>query len=127
MKEYIDAIKKYAVFSGRVSRREYWMFFLFNLLINIILLFVGYVTFGEKGMKLFSNIYGLVILSPALAVTIRRLHDIGKSGWWVLISLIPLFGGIILLVMLMRDSQAGDNKYGANPKGINSNPGSVIN
>ena len=103
------------------------MFFLFNLLINIILLFVGYVTFGEKGMKLFSNIYGLVILSPALAVTIRRLHDIGKSGWWVLISLIPLFGGIILLVMLMRDSQAGDNKYGANPKGINGNPGSVIN
>jgi uncharacterized membrane protein YhaH (DUF805 family) len=72
----------------------------------------------DLGYGWFYLIYALVIFIPGLAVTVRRLHDVGKSGWWYLLAFIPLIGAIILLVWFCTDSQAGTNKWGANPKEI---------
>lgn len=114
---YIDALRyKYADFSGRARRSEYWYFVLFNFLAYIILFTIGF-AFGEYGIFLVA-IYALGIIIPSLAIVVRRLHDVGKSGWFYFISLIPLIGGIWLLVLLCTDSEPGRNKWGYNPKGI---------
>ncbi|MED4533474.1 DUF805 domain-containing protein [Metabacillus fastidiosus] len=110
---YLEVLKKYAVFQGRARRKEYWMFTLFNVLISIVLSIIEVV--GDMP-SILTGIYSLAILLPSLAVTARRLHDIGKSGWWILISLIPLIGAIVLLVFTCQDSEEGSNKYGSNPK-----------
>jgi len=117
---YLDVLKKYAVFGGRSRRKEYWYFVLFTVLISIVLSIIDAVlgTPGaEGGAGLLSGIYSLAVLIPSLAVSIRRLHDTGRSGWWILISLVPLIGTIVLLVFTVQDSQPGDNEYGPNPKG----------
>ncbi|MGA5324319.1 DUF805 domain-containing protein [Streptomyces seoulensis] len=109
---YVDVLKKYAVFSGRARRKEYWMFFLFNLIISIVLAIVD----NALDTSILGIVYFLAVLIPALAVTVRRLHDTSRSGWWILISLVPLVGGIILLVFTVSDSKPEANEYGPNPK-----------
>ncbi|MGW4226533.1 DUF805 domain-containing protein [Streptomyces bauhiniae] len=109
---YVDVLKKYAVFSGRARRQEYWMFVLFNLIISIVLAIVD----AALDTSILGIVYFLAVLIPALAVTVRRLHDTSRSGWWILISLIPLVGGIILLVFTVFDSKPETNEYGPNPK-----------
>jgi uncharacterized membrane protein YhaH (DUF805 family) len=119
MNWYLDVLKKYAVFSGRARRKEYWMFFLFNLIVSIVLTIIDGVIgtlSAEAGVGLLSGLYTLAILVPAIAVTLRRLHDTSRSGWWILIALVPLVGGIVLLVFMLLDSTPGDNQYGPNPK-----------
>jgi len=117
---YLEAIKKYAVFSGRSRRKEYWYFVLFNIIVSIVLGWIDALlgTRGSyAGAGLLSGIYGLAVIIPSLAVTVRRLHDIDRSGWWILIGLVPLIGVIVLLVFALLDGTPGDNRYGPNPKG----------
>jgi uncharacterized membrane protein YhaH (DUF805 family) len=114
MNYYLEVLKKYAVFSGRARRKEYWMFILFNFIAYAILGFIE-VLLGIPAIL--SSIYGLAVLIPSLAVCVRRLHDSGRSGWWILIGLLPLVGFIVLLIFMVLDSQPGDNQYGPNPKG----------
>lgn len=117
---YLEAVKnKYAVFTGRAQRQEFWYFILFYFLIYIALSFVDQVTGTldeQTGAGLFSGLYALAMLIPSLAVGARRLHDINRSGWWQLLMLIPIIGGLILIFFFVQDSQAGDNQYGPNPK-----------
>jgi uncharacterized membrane protein YhaH (DUF805 family) len=113
MKWYLEVLKKYAVFAGRARRTEYWMFTLFSFIIVIALSAIEGML-GSPGIV--SGLYSLAVLIPCLAVTVRRLHDTNRSGWWIFISLIPLVGAIVLLVFLVSDSTPGDNTYGPNPK-----------
>lgn len=116
MEWYLKCLKQhYFDFNGRARRQEYWMFTLINVVISIALT----VVLGLISQKLLpiANIYSLAVLLPALGVTARRLHDIGKSGWMMLIALIPLVG-LYLIYLLCQDSQSGSNAYGANPKGL---------
>ena len=120
MNWYLEVLKKYAVFSGRARRKEYWYFFLFNFIIGIVLGVIDAATGSvskEAGMGLLGSIYALAILIPGTAVSVRRIHDTDRSGWWLLIGLIPLIGAIVLLVFMVRDSTPGENQYGVNPKG----------
>lgn len=110
---YLNVIKKYAVFQGRARRKEYWMFTLFNFIVTILLTIVEYMTGIQSVLVI---IYSLILLLPSIGVAVRRLHDIGKTGWWLLISLIPVIGGIVLLVFNCLDSEPGANKYGPSPK-----------
>ena len=119
MNWYLSALKKYAVFTGRARRREYWFFQLINGLILIALIFVehkpGTVSL-RPSLGFLSGLFVLAMFLPSLGVLVRRLHDTGRSGWWFLIGLIPLVGPIILLVFTLLDSQPGTNQYGPNPK-----------
>ncbi|OZM56446.1 hypothetical protein CIB95_11770 [Lottiidibacillus patelloidae] len=112
MEWYLKVLKNYVNFSGRARRKEYWMFVLFNMIVAFVLGFIDGILF-EVG--LLGNLYLLAVLLPSLAVSVRRLHDTGRSGWWLLISLIPLIGGIILLFFLCEDSKDA-NQFGPNPK-----------
>jgi len=121
MNWYLQALKQYAVFKGRARRKEYWFFALFNLIVSVVLTVVDYMTGSldpELGVGLLSGIYSLAILIPSLAVTVRRLHDTDRTGWWVLIAFIPFIGAIVLLVFMLLDSKPGDNQHGPNPKGV---------
>jgi uncharacterized membrane protein YhaH (DUF805 family) len=113
MEEYLKVIKEhYADFDGRARRKEYWMFALINMIISIVLTFGG----RSIGAEWIGSLYSLAVLVPGIAVAVRRLHDIGKSGWWLLIALIPLVGAIWLIVLLATDGTKEDNEYGASPK-----------
>lgn len=112
---YLGTLAKYATFSGRASRQEYWFFTLFNLLISFSL---GLIDALLQTGEIFSSLYSLAVLLPSLAVACRRLHDIGRTGWWLLLALIPLLGWIILIIFHCLDSEAGTNQYGENPKGL---------
>ncbi len=120
MSWYLEVLQKYAMFDGRARRKEYWMFFLINILVSVVLLAIDNLigTFSPQmgGVGLLQGLYSLAILIPSLAVTVRRLHDTGRTGWWVLISLVPLIGGLILLIFMVLDSEPGTNEYGPNPK-----------
>jgi len=119
MSWYLEVLKKYAVFNGRARREEYWMFFLFNLIITVVLIVIDLLigTFSpQTGVGLLEGLYSLAVLIPGVAVTVRRLHDTGRTGWWILIALIPFIGGIVLLIFMVLDSQPGTNRYGPNPK-----------
>jgi len=111
--EYLGVLKKYAVFSGRARRKEFWMFVLINFIIAVVLSGVDMML----GLGFLGFIYAIATLVPALAVGARRLHDIGKTGWWQLVGLVPLIGLIILIIFFVMDSNPGDNQYGPNPKG----------
>jgi uncharacterized membrane protein YhaH (DUF805 family) len=115
MQWYLSVLKKYAVFSGRASRSEFWFFQLFNVIALIVLAIVDSVV-GTRGIL--EGLYGLAVLLPSLSVIVRRLHDIGRSGWWFFIELVPAVGVIILIVFLCQDSQPVANQYGVNPKGV---------
>lgn len=109
---YLKVVKNYAVFQGRARRKEHWMFILFNVIISLVLSIIE----NLIGIpSVLTSIYSLVVLLPTLGVSVRRLHDTGRSGWWILIGLIPLIGGIVLLVFACQDSDR-DNQYGPNPK-----------
>jgi uncharacterized membrane protein YhaH (DUF805 family) len=116
MNYYSDVLKKYAVFSGRARRKEYWMFVLINTIISIVLGWAA--STNNQVLVGVSYLYVLAVLIPSIAVFVRRLHDTNHSGWWIFIGLIPLVGAIILLVFSVKDSQPGDNQYGPNPKGM---------
>jgi len=118
MNWYLDAWKNYVNFQGRARRKAYWMFALFNVIAIVVLgLIEGTLGLsGQNGYGILTGIYSLAIILPGLAVAIRRLHDTGRSGWWILIGLVPLVGPIVLLVFFVQDSQPGSNQYGPNPK-----------
>ena len=118
MSWFIIALKKYATFSGRSQRSEYWYYLLFYLIIYVVLILVdGMIgTTSKSGIGILSGIFALGMLLPSLAVAVRRLHDTGRTGWWILINFIPLIGFIVLLVFFVQDSESGANKYGDNPK-----------
>ncbi|WP_417347574.1 DUF805 domain-containing protein [Ferrimonas sp.] len=120
MKWYLMAWQRCLQFRGRSRRTEYWMFVLINILVAIAIAFVD-LTLGtvdeQTGTGTFSTLYSLIVFLPTLALTVRRLHDTGRTGWWVLISLIPIVGVIVLLVFMVLDGEPGDNDFGANPKG----------
>lgn len=121
-----SVFSKYATFEGRASRSEYWFFYLFNILLEIGLYVVGLIlgaivgdaTGALAGMGIgyvLFCLYALVALIPGISVFVRRMHDIGRSGWWFWIGLIPFVGAIVLLVFLVTGSDRGDNQYGPEP------------
>ena len=121
MNYYLDVLKKYAVFNGRARRKEYWMFVLFNIIASMVLSFVdGLIGTVDPvtGFGALSGLYSLAVLIPSIAVSVRRLHDVGKNGAMLFIAFIPIVGGIWLLVLMVGDSMPGDNEFGANPKDV---------
>ena len=119
MNWYLEVLKKYAVFDGRARRKEYWFFNLFNLLISIALTFIDGVTGSfdpETGLGLLSGLYTLGVFIPGIAVSVRRLHDTDRSGWWLLLFLVPVIGALVLLYFMVLDSNPERNEYGASPK-----------
>lgn len=112
MEWYLKVLKNYVGFQGRARRKEYWMFTLFSIIVSVILSIVETVI-GLPAVL--TTLYSLAVLLPSLAVSVRRLHDTGRSGWWLLLSLIPLIGTIVLLVFVCEDSKE-NNRYGSNPK-----------
>jgi uncharacterized membrane protein YhaH (DUF805 family) len=118
---YLEVLSKYAVFEGRARRMEYWMFALISFVVSIAIGFgVGFVGgmlgLDQNVLMMLSFAYSLAVLIPSLAVSVRRMHDTGRSGWWLLIILVPIIGAIVLLVFSLQDSQQGTNAYGRNPK-----------
>ena len=120
---YLEALKKYADFKGRARRREYWFFVLGNFLIAVLCL-AGMGAFPDSAIGttfvLIYVVFALGVIIPNLAVTVRRLHDNDRTGWWIFISIIPLIGPLISLYFLVQDSQSGKNRFGLNPKGEGS-------
>lgn len=117
MNWYVEVLKKYAIFEGRARRKEYWYFVLFSFIVTFALTIIDVLigTFGA-GIGTLSGIYGLGVLIPSIAVGIRRLHDTNRSGWWLLIGLVPIIGPIVLIIFLALDSNPEENRYGGNPK-----------
>lgn len=128
MSWYLAVLKKYAVFSGRARRKEFWFFVLFNIIFAVIALVIDNVlgiTIEDLNYGPLYLVYVVATILPNLGVAIRRLHDIGKSGWWILIELIPLIGSIWLIVLFARNGEPGENKYGPDPKGMETEPSAV--
>jgi len=115
MNWYLAAFKKYAQFSGRSRRKEFWMFFLFNIIAAAILGVIDSLV-GTNGIL--AGVYSLIVLIPGLALNIRRLHDVNKSGGFIFINLIPLVGSIWYLVLMCTEGTRGDNKFGPDPKAV---------
>ena len=116
---YLNVItKKYTEFKGRASRKEYWMYVLFGIVISIVLSIVDRILglSTSRGFGLIGSLYSLAVLLPGLAIAVRRLHDTNKSGLWLLLILVPLIGPIVILVFLILDGQKQDNQYGSVPK-----------
>jgi uncharacterized membrane protein YhaH (DUF805 family) len=113
MEYFLAAIKQYATFTGRTTRKEYWMFVLFYLIFYIALMIVDSIL----GTPVLGIIFSLALLIPSISIAARRLHDTGRTGWWQLIALIPLIGTIVLIVFLCQDSTE-TNQYGPNPKAL---------
>jgi len=112
---YTYALKNYVKFDGRARRREYWLFFLFNFLITIGISIIDMLTGSydpDLGLGTLGTIYGLLVLLPGIALAVRRLHDTGRSGWWLLLILIPFIGALILLIFFVLDSNEEGAKYG---------------
>jgi uncharacterized membrane protein YhaH (DUF805 family) len=131
MNWYLKVLKQYVDFGGRARRTEFWMFTLFNVIISIALAVVDALLFGSGSfaavsggvsasvnLGLLGTIYSLAVLLPSLAVTVRRLHDTDRSGWWILIGLVPLVGGIVLLVFMVLEGTRGPNSHGPDPKAV---------
>ena len=122
MKWFLEVLtQKYATFEGRARRKEYWYFILFYCIALFVLMVVDVLagTFNEEAeIGLFSGLFVLATIVPSIAVTVRRLHDTDRSGWWFLISFVPLVGALVLLVFMVLDSTPGANRFGENPKGV---------
>ncbi len=114
MSWYLQVLKKYVVFSGRARRKEYWYFALFSIIISIVLSVID----NLIGFYVLASLYSLAVLLPSIGVSIRRLHDTGRTGWWIFIGLIPLIGTVILIIYMVIDSQEGTNQYGPSPKAV---------
>lgn len=111
--------QKYATFSGRARRAEYWQFFVAIILILVALSVLdGLIgTFSiDAGAGLLSGLFGVAIILPSLALYVRRLHDVGWSGWWVLLFLVPFVSTVMFFVLGFKDSEVGDNRFGPSPK-----------
>ena len=129
---FVDTLKnRYAAFKGRATRSEYWYFLLFSIIIALILTaldsmiinpLLGIQPLVETARTgILGTLFSFGTLIPSIALAIRRLHDIGKSGWWILLGVIPLvniIGIFVLLYLFIKDSQPGENLYGHNPKGM---------
>ncbi len=116
---YLKVINNYRDFNGRARRKEYWMFVLYNIMFSVgamVLDNVFGIAWGSLGYGPLYAIYGLIVIIPNLAVLIRRLHDVGKSGWMLLILVVPFIGAFWLLYLLVTDSIPEANQYGENPK-----------
>ncbi len=115
---YLKALKQYVNFRGRATRKEYWMFVLFNFLIMLGLTIIDVIIIltADISQSIFSNLYSLAVFLPSLAVGARRLHDTGRSGWWLLLGIVPLIGLIVLIIFFVQDSEPNENQYGPNPK-----------
>src|SRR5262245_56973813 len=127
MNWYLKVLKNYAVFNGRARRKEYWFFVLFNAIFTIAAMvvdnFLGLTFSDETAYGPFYLLYTLAVLIPGIAVSVRRLHDIGRSGWYFLLALIPCVGGIVLLVFDLTPGDVGPNQYGPDPiEGFERNP-----
>ena len=112
MNWYITVLRKYAEFDGRARRSEYWYFILVNFMVTLLFSGLG-LAFGFMEM---GNVYSLAVFVPSLAVSVRRLHDIGKTGWNYFWVFVPIVGWVILIVYHARDGVVGENEYGVNPK-----------
>lgn len=109
MKWYIKVLTNYATFTGRARRKEYWMFTLFNTIISIILSLIDiFVLERPEGLNI-GNLYSIIMLLPSLGVAVRRMHDVNKSGWYILI---PIYN----LILCVTEGDSGDNEYGSDPK-----------
>ena len=119
MNWYLEVLKKYAVFEGRAGRKEYWFFVLFNILISMALGYVDWLTGNinpETGLGILSGIYALGVMIPGMAVSVRRLHDTNRSGWWLLITFVPVIGALVFLYFMVLDSNPEINEFGPSPK-----------
>jgi len=130
MKWFINAIKKYATFNGRARRKEYWNFYLFMIISLVVvsimdfilgtyIISIPYPVVGEiirSGIGILYTLSSLFFIIPTLAVSVRRLHDVGKSGAYLFVQLIPVVGAIWFLILLCTDSDLGVNRYGESPK-----------
>ncbi len=111
---FLDVIKtKYAFFEGRARRKEFWFFILFYIILSIPFSLIDSLL-GTSGIL--QGLYALVLLLPGIGLSIRRLHDTGRSGWWLLVGLVPLIGAIVLIIFYVQDSKPGSNQYGPCPK-----------
>ncbi|MHB0755355.1 DUF805 domain-containing protein [Polaribacter sp. M15] len=119
MNWYLKVLKQYFDFSGRARRKEYWMYILFHLIFTFVTIFLDTLLATEvNNVGFFYLIYVLLNIIPGLAVSIRRLHDIGKSGAMILVNIIPFVGPIWFLVLTCMEGQSKPNKWGENPKGV---------
>ena len=119
MDYYISVLRNYAVFEGRARREEYWYFVLFNVIAVVLLNFLdGFFGMQDKETQkgLLTTVYTIAVLVPSIAVAVRRLHDTNRSGWWILLYLIPLLGALVLFIFFVFDSEKETNEYGVNPK-----------
>ncbi|MEV6385332.1 DUF805 domain-containing protein [Streptomyces sp. NPDC051773] len=112
MNWFIEVLRKYAVFSGRARRQEYWMFTLISSVLYLALYLLGLAVDSQVPQLLLS----LAFFLPSLAVSVRRLHDTDRSGWWVLIGIVPCVGFIVMIVFMATEGQQGTNRYGPDPK-----------
>jgi uncharacterized membrane protein YhaH (DUF805 family) len=121
MKWFLKVLNQYADFKGRARRTEYWMFTLFNVIFAFVAMTLDNLLGLADPMVGYGAIYGLyalALLIPGIAVAVRRLHDVDKSGWMLFIAFIPLIGAIWLLVLFCKDGTSGENQYGTNPKEV---------
>lgn len=114
---FMDSVRtvfsKYAVFSGRATRPEYWWWVLFSIIVSVVTGILDVVVATPLlGFEMFGIISSLALLLPSLAVSVRRLHDIGRSGWWLLIGLVPIIGWLVLIYWHVQPSAEGQNEYG---------------
>ena len=118
MSWFVKCLQNYVTFSGRARRKEYWMFVLFNLIIGFVLGFVeGLLNlFPGSEASVLANIFSLAVLLPGISVSVRRMHDIDKSGWWLWIGAVPIVGAIVLLVFACMEGTKGTNRFGPDPK-----------
>ena len=108
-----NVLENYANFEGRARRAQFWWFYLANVIINVVLSVLGQATFL---FTVVGFIYGLAVLIPGIAVGIRRLHDTNKSGWWLLIALVPFAGWIVLIIFMATEGSREPNQWGTSPK-----------
>jgi len=117
MEWYLKVLRNYAGFEGRARRTEFWVFLLFNLIFSALIMLLDRIMWTYSFI---GGLYSLFVLIPTLAVTFRRLHDINKSGFYILLFLIPVIGQIWLLILFLKEGDAGDNQYGSDPKAVQS-------
>lgn len=120
MNYYFSGWKNYTVFEGRVVREEFWYFFLYNVLVVLVLFAISRIDVSpiDTIALVFAILYSLAVAVPNIALAVRRLHDTSRSGWWLLLGLIPVVGWIILLILLAENTDRKDNQYGSDPKAI---------
>ena len=118
---YLKVLKQYADFNGRARRKEYWMFVLFNIIFGIIAMVLDNVlglAMDSMGYGPIYLLYVVALIIPGIAVSVRRLHDLGKSGVMLFLVLIPIIGAIWLFILFLKEGEEGENEYGPDPKEV---------